>query len=104
MDFKNKYLKYKKKYLQLKKLIGGAKPLKPIPKDKEHGDWKIHWVSKYRTSHLGNGYHYTSDIIKEDTCMGYTFYETSNSIYYHSGISRANLECNCKRNHLDFLK
>ena len=99
MENKQKYLKYKKKYLKLKKLIGGAKPLKPIPED-----WALHLVSKYRTSHLGNGYHYTSDIIKEDECMGYTFYETSNSIYYHSGISRARLECNCKRNHLEFLK
>ena len=100
MENKQKYLKYKEKYLKLKKLIGGAKPLKPIPED-----WKLHFVPKFRTTHIGNGKSYTSDIINQKSCMGYTFYETGNSIYYHPGVARAFVECDCwKRNHSVFLK
>ena len=104
MEDKKKYLKYKKKYLELKKQIGGTKPFKLLAKG-----YRLHFVPEFRTTHLGNGIHWTTDIIKfvtnedPDTKRKFTGYETKNTIYVHEGLAYVAIECDCKmRNHLNY--
>tara|TARA_Y100000389_G_C17356988_1_gene461658 strand:- start:616 stop:1053 length:438 start_codon:yes stop_codon:yes gene_type:complete len=121
-DYKDLYLKYKKKYLHEKLYLGGAdgagvKNHIYMPNAAFHitekdgvrdmalatdGDGRKRNV----VSHLSNSETkgYTSDIIYIWTGGGYVYYETQNSVYYIKGERPLAVKCDCKERKVDAFK